>query len=212
MQPTQSPMERLAAVAGPALAAAGALTRPYVANILDTAAIARLATAAPTRWVAGSVLLASGFALSALALGPISRAITSRASNRSGQLVVPAAVLGASAMGYQFGASGIGVYGTATSGGDVARYLAHAARWDTPVFVTAVAIMGVAWIAAAWAAADAGLVTGRRAMVARIAAMVAVAAFLIPSTAGEYASVAAIAVLLHMLSTAHDRDPAPAVR
>ena len=212
MQTTRTPRARLAAVAGPVLAAVGALTRPYVANILDTAAMAQLATAAPTRWVAGSVLLASGFALSALALGTVSRAFVARTSNRSGQLIMPAAVLGASAMGYQFGASGIGVYGTATSGGDVAQYLAHAARWETPVFVTAVAILGVAWITAAWAAADAGLVTGRRAMVAKIAAVVAVAAFLIPSTAGEYASIAAIAVLLHMLSTARDRDPVPAAR
>jgi hypothetical protein len=97
-------------------------------------------------------------------------------------------------MGYQFGVSGIGVYGTATSGGDVTQYLAHAAPWDTPVFVTAVAILGIAWISAAWAATA------------------AVGAFLVPSSTGEYVSVIAIAVLLHILAMASDRDPAPAAR
>jgi hypothetical protein len=212
MQTPHSSLERLAAVAGPVLAAAGVVTRPYVANFLDRAAIADLATAGSTRWVAATALLASGVALSAMALGLITKANVSRTGQRSGQWVMPAAVLGAGAMAYQFGASGIGVYGTATSGGDVARFLAYAAGWETPAYMTAVVILGFAMISGAWAATATGLVTGRRAMAAKIAAVVAAGGFLVPSSAGEYASVIALAVLLHILATADDRVPAPAAQ
>ena len=209
MRSQHSLLKRLA-IAGPALAIAGVVTRPYVPNFLDRAAIADLATAGSTRWVAATVLLASGMALSAVALGLIARAIAARTGQRSGQWVMPAAVLAASAMAYQFGASGIGVYGTATSGGDIARFLTYAAGWETPAYIMAVAILGVAVISAAWASTAAGIVNGRWATVAKIAAVVTAGGFLLPSSAGEYLSVIALAVLLRILVLAIDREPASA--
>jgi hypothetical protein len=123
-------------VAGPLVAAVGIATRPFVTSYLDTETIARVAAENPTRWVGGSLLIAAGYSLGVTGLV--------RGFARRGEpgerLGVPALILAASALAYQFGASGVGIYGTVQSGGDVVAYLEQAGRWETPVLVAGIVL------------------------------------------------------------------------
>ena len=192
-----------AVLLGPLVAATGVALRPFVSNFLDPEAIVRLVSESPTRWVAGTAFIAAGFSLSAVGLIRSIGAAPPSDVTRSGRWAIPALVLGSAALAYQFGASGIGLYGTVRSNGDVLAYLEEAARWETPVLVIAIATLGFGWWATARLAVSSASFRGPSPKLTKTTALIAVAGFLIPSSIGEYVSLMGLAGLLWLVRPHH---------
>lgn len=176
----------------------GYLLRPYVGDYTDADALARAASAAPGRWLAGSLLVSLGFAGLAVAVHWVA---TAHAAGTWPALVAPAtATVAAVLLAFQLGGTTAATVSAAGAGADPVAVFAEARSWEGPLITVVLLAFVIAWASVARAVGTSHRLNRREGRIFAGAAVVAGVGLFVPSSLGEYLSGLALVTGFWLLS------------